>query len=391
MTIAFPSDPDRPRGLGSALNGLGAVVVGFWFFAGSNAGASLPVPVVVVSLLALVAWVVRAFIREGRVSDVSAAVMLLGGATMVDSTDALLVTPAIIAVLAVTVDRRHPLAVGGVFAVVGAAIVTTTSIANHRPLSFLLGVLGGLAIGFVIGFNRRQTRIATERERELLARDLEIDREQQRSALLADRARVARDIHDVLAHSLGGLVIQLDAVEALLENGRTDDALARVSAARTLAAEGLGEARRAVTTLRDPAAAGDETVEPLSGPDALARLLLDHESLGGQALVSGGDALDELDARHARAVAGIVREALSNARRHAPGEAVTLAFALAEEGRILRLVVSNTVPASAPAGVGGGHGLRGMRERIAELGDASVVDAGPRGDAFVVEAEVVTR
>ena len=70
--------------------------------------------------------------------------------------------------------------------------------------------------------------------------------------LLAQRQSVARDIHDVLAHSLGGLVIQLDAVEALLESGDVDAARSRVADARALAASGLGEARRAVDALRDP-------------------------------------------------------------------------------------------------------------------------------------------
>ncbi|BDZ49039.1 two-component sensor histidine kinase [Frondihabitans sucicola] len=357
----------------------------FWLFAGHVAGAHLTTPVIAISLVALVAWVVRAFTRENRLGDVSAVVMLLGGTTMVQATDALMITPAIIAVLAVTVDRRHPIAVGASFALVGAAIVTATSIAYGRPPSFLLGVLGGLAIGFVIGFNRRQTRIAAERERELLARDLEIDREQQRSSLLADRARVARDIHDVLAHSLGGLVIQLDAVEALLENGRTDDAAARVLAARQLAAEGLGEARRAVATLRDPDADPSPERDALGAPDALERLMAAHESLGGRSVVEGRSALDQLDPEHARAVAGVLRETLSNARRHAPGETVTLVFSLDRHRGILRFRVSNPVPASEAVSPGGGHGLPGMRERVAELGDASWVDAERRGAEFVIE------
>ena len=97
----------------------------------------------------------------------------------------------------------------------------------------------------LVGFSRRQVRIDRRRRRR------EAEREQQRARLLADRSRAARDIHDVLAHSLGGLVLQLDAVEALLEAGRVDEATRRAGDARALAADGLAEARRAVHALRD--------------------------------------------------------------------------------------------------------------------------------------------
>ena len=286
--------------------------------------------------------------------------------------------------------------------------MTATSPLDSRSPSFLLACLGGLALGCVVGYNRRQNRVAEVTARQLLAREVEIEREQQHSALLADRARVARDIHDVLAHSLGGLVIQLDAVEALLENGRTDEAAARVTAARSLAADGLGEARRAVATLRDlrsrpPRAAIRSTDRTPSTASSRPT-----GQLGGQVSASGLDALTALDAEHCRALAGVLREALSNARRHAPGAPVAVA-ATADAGRgTLRVTVSNPVgagvagpsaaaalplppPARCRDRAGGGQGLPGMRDRLAELGDGSRVAAGCWGDSFVVDAEVVVR
>ncbi|GAA4266375.1 sensor histidine kinase [Frondihabitans peucedani] len=408
MTPAFPDAPER-TGLGSTLNGVGAVVVGS-FLVVDRVGAAdgrLPAGVLVLGLVALAAWIVRSFLRPGRVADAAAVVMLVVGSALVTSTDALLITPAIVAIVAVAADLRHPRGVVVAFAATGFAIVTATSLLDSRSPSFLLACLGGLALGCVVGYNRRQNRVAEVTARKLLAREVEIEREQQHSALLADRARVARDIHDVLAHSLGGLVIQLDAVEALLENGRTDEAAARVTAARSLAADGLGEARRAVATLRDPALAAPAGGDPLDRPDAVDRLLETHRSLGGQVSASGLDALTALDAEHSRALAGVLREALSNARRHAPGAPVAVA-ATADAGRgTLRVTVSNPVgagagvagatagPAAAGPGAedraGGGQGLPGMRDRLAELGDGSRVAAGRRGDSFVVEAEVVVR
>src|SRR6185312_3428342 len=103
----------------------------------------------------------------------------------------------------------------------------------------------GLIVAILVGVSRRQARTGVARERALLE-------ERARTAALAERSRIARDIHDVLAHSLGGLVLQLDAVDALLESGKTAEAAGRVKAARGLAADGLDEARRAVDALRDP-------------------------------------------------------------------------------------------------------------------------------------------
>ncbi|GAA4674260.1 sensor histidine kinase [Frondihabitans cladoniiphilus] len=394
VTTTPPASP-RP-GLSPVLNLAGAVVVGYWVATEYVIGAtSSPVLLATVAGLALAGWVVRAYLRNGIVRDVAAAVMILGGAFLVVPTIALMITPVIIAVAGLTAELRHRIGVGIVAALVAAAIVVVTALLQGHDSSLLLGTMAGLALGVVVGITRRQVAAAEVRERELLTRTLEIEREQQRSALLADRASVARDIHDVLAHSLGGLVIQLDAVEALLEAGRIDDAASRVAAARTLAAEGLGEARRAVATLRDPGRhepGVEERNDVLSGADAIDRLLSAHESLGGAVVAEGTGALARPDAAHRRAVAAVLREALSNARRHAPGETVALAVSEVSPG-ILRLTVSNAL-AESPAGGASpspevaGHGLLGMRERFAELHDESTLDAGERGGRWVVTATV---
>ncbi len=253
---------------------------------------------------------------------------MLGGSLTAEPTLGLLMTPAIIAVSGAGAEPRRPVAFSAVLAVVGLAIVTASSLLSGFSGIFVLGCAAGFGLGVAVGYSRRQAIQAQERELELLERELDVEREHERSALLADRAALARDIHDVLAHSLGGLVIQLDAVEALLESGR----------------------------------------------------------------VGGGDALAALDDLHRRALAAVTREALSNARRHAPGETVTLVLDRATPG-ILRARLSNAVPVSArsvsTAGVGGGHGLLGMRERIAELRDGSTLSAGETGGRFVVDVALV--
>jgi signal transduction histidine kinase len=409
VTIQAPT-PAR-TGLAPVLNGIGAVVVAFWLIRGGTVPGGLTPTVLIVSFVAIVAWAVRAIVwpnpstipataRRAVLLDVLLVVMVLTGSLMTVPTDGLLVTPAIVAVAAATGSLHRPIAFGVILGLVGFAIVAAALLLDHLEGTSFLGYGGGFALGLVVGFSRRQGRAAEVRERELAARDLEVEREQQRSAILADRATVARDIHDVLAHSLGGLVIQLDAVEALLESGRVDDAATRVSSARALAAEGLGEARRAVAALRDPRHDQTARSDSLGDPDALDRLIGAHESLGGRVVVSGaehgavGEALAGLDARHRRVLAAVAREALSNARRHAPGETVSLSVGRdAATTGILRVRLSNAVPADAPVSPGGGHGLRGMRERVDELADRSAMTAERTGDRFAVEValEVAAR
>ncbi len=118
------------------------------------------------------------------------------------------------------------------------------------------------ALGFcavaLAGTNLRQLNLRAEQAELLLAQTQRSHEEQLRAARLEESARIARDIHDVLAHSLAGLTIQLEATDALLAQGAdTETIRARVQRAHELAREGLRETRRAVGALRgDPVIAG---------------------------------------------------------------------------------------------------------------------------------------
>ncbi|HKS98237.1 MAG TPA: histidine kinase, partial [Rugosimonospora sp.] len=117
------------------------------------------------------------------------------------------------------------------------------------PVSFLAALMGGLL--------RRQS--------EALAEEARLMREEQaRSAALAERARIAREIHDVLAHSLAALSVQLETADALLENGRAEQARRSVVVARQLAREGLAETRRAIGALRGDTLALPELLDALA-------------------------------------------------------------------------------------------------------------------------------
>jgi signal transduction histidine kinase len=130
-------------------------------------------------------------------------------------------------------------------ALVGSALVSGAKV---EVLIIFLLVCGGAAL---IGRFRAQRIRSADRERTLLEEQIAVQRERAENAALVERTRIARDLHDVLAHSLGALTLQLDAAVALAEAGRYDELETRLRRARGLAADGLAESRDAVSALRE--------------------------------------------------------------------------------------------------------------------------------------------
>jgi len=339
----------------------------------------------IVCLTAGVAWmllvVVR--IRGPRISLVWLAVMSVGGAITGPVTDGTSLVIAVIAVLVLTRDLRRPIGWG-----VGLGVITMFILLGAEfftPLAPLaeFAMQAGVVVGFLAGSSRRQFVLADIRARELVE-------EQARTDVLAARAQLAHDIHDVLAHSLGGLVIQLDAVDALLESGEFDAAAARVRDARALAAEGMGEARRAVAAL----SAGVQD-QPVAGRTVIAdieALIQVHRSLGGNARLEQRGAPIEVSALLATALRRAVQEGLTNARKHAPEAHVTVSLAWGSDGvdvAISNPLVTSARPNGSDTSTGGGHGLVGMRERFSQLPGGSMT-AGVAGERFVVTAHAAT-
>jgi signal transduction histidine kinase len=256
-----------------------------------------------------------------------------------------------------------------------------TSLASDRAESDVVGDAIVVFILVLLGLGRRQYRVKAEGTRQLLAQTQLAQAERARAAALDERARIAREMHDVLAHSLGALGVQLELAEALLAD--KDDpaaALARVRRARRLAAEGMAEARGAVAALRN-------TIPPL--PEAIADLLdsfrRDRQA-DAEFTVDGEPG--PLSSAATVSLLGTAREALTNAAKHAPGAPV--AVVLTCRATLVRLAVSNTArtrPVSPSDGVSG-YGLTGMRERLALVGGTLVAGPGPAGEGWQVVAEI---
>lgn len=271
--------------------------------------------------------------------------------------------------IAVIDFRRHgnrPIVAAGIGV---AAAYTGSAWLFDQSDSWYFTQLLWTAVLVAFGLNRRQYEVQARQTEQLLAQTRLAQSEHARAATLEERGRIARDLHDVLAHSLGALSVQLEVAEALLEErGDTAGALERVRRSRRLAVQGLTEARNAVAALRADA------VPEL--PAALAGQAEQHEKDHGTAVqltVTGHPR--KLDSAVTVALLGAAREALTNAAKHAPGQTVEMRL----DG--VRLSVRNKGVTS-----GEGFGLTGMRERLALVG--GTLTAGPDGDDWLVVAEV---
>ncbi|GAA1270389.1 hypothetical protein GCM10009579_31220 [Streptomyces javensis] len=272
------------------------------------------------------------------------------------------------------------------WAVAGCTVVAleTGVLVAGASRGFALGYPMLVALVLVASHNRRAYRIRAEQSAAMLAQSELLRAEQRRVAVLDERTRIAREIHDVLAHSLGALSIQIQAASALLtDHGDVDRAVSVLDGARRLTADGLTETRRAVHALRSDLAPLDEE---------LATMADTHRQRHGVPVrlrVEGEPS--PLPADQALPLFRTAQEALTNAAKHAPAQPVEVALAYEDEH--VTLTVDNPLgtpssPRRAPAfaTVDGGYGLTGMRERLLLLG--GTLDAGVRDGQWRVRAGV---
>jgi signal transduction histidine kinase len=214
-------------------------------------------------------------------------------------------------------------------------------------------------------FNARRATAQAQRAAESEARE----------AALEERGRIAREIHDVLGHSLSGIALQLDMADALHDSGRDEEATTAIRKARALAVDSISETRRAVHALREDTLPLQETLRKMADSDTVSFRM------------KGKPGPVAVEATHALVRAA--QEALTNAVKYAPG--ATRAMTLEYTVDTVRLTVGNgpaTTALSAEAAGGTGMGLVGMRERVALLG--GTVHAGPDADGigWTVDVEV---
>lgn len=272
---------------------------------------------------------------------------------------------------------RLPLSHAGAVAV-ASALVFDLQLARTAANAavFIAVTTGGAGFFFLMGWLVR-------REHEL-RRDLEAARDVEReAAALQERARLARELHDVLAHTLSGLAVRLEGARLLARTRNTDpDVLRVLDDAHSLARAGLSDAKRAVSTLRG---------EDLPGPELIPGLVDQHRAAGARCTLNVTGTPRPLAADARLALFRAAQEALTNIRKHAPQASAELNVQWTED--TVRLVVASTAPVPttaephAPASVDQrGYGLTGLAERAQLLGGH--FRAGPTDQGFQLEVTV---
>ena len=264
-----------------------------------------------------------------------------------------------------------------VLLVLAAAASVAPDLHAHRSVGMIAGTELGIVAFYLVARFGRSAAEAHEQTKRLLL-ELQASRNvEAEAALLRERSRLARDMHDVLAHSLSGLLLQLEGARMLsTQPGASGELPPALDRAHHLARAGLDEARRAIAALRD---------EDLPGPDRLERLAADFErdSRVRTSLEISG-AARELDSETSLTISRVAQEALTNIRKHATPDRVRVSLCYDPEGTRLTVRDHGDTPPEVNGTPGpGGYGLTGMRERAELLGGSLNADRQP--DGFRVE------
>jgi signal transduction histidine kinase len=264
----------------------------------------------------------------------------------------------------------------------GILAIDVSGLAYGSSVALLLGFPAVVLGGLLTGRNRADYRIQAEQSALLLAQREQLEAEQRRADLLDERTRLAREIHDVLAHSLGALGIQIQAARAVLTDHRdVDKAGDLLATAQQMAAEGLVETRRAIHALRTDSRPLDEELARVSDTYAQRYRVAVSYGTGGVPAPLPPDA--------SVALLRTAQEALVNAAKHAAGQGVAVRLDYGDAD--VTLTVSNDLAPGAGqdpglSTVNGGYGLTGMRERLRLLN--GTLQAGRHHDQWIVTAQL---
>ncbi|MFB7510641.1 histidine kinase [Streptomyces broussonetiae] len=321
-----------------------------------------------VLLAAVVSWAFfRTTYQHRLVSSLTLISVLLGIAVAAEATG--FTGPALVIWCGCGISALERLPLAAAVPVTSVALASFSAFNSDVWLTTAATVAGMALAGYVLRLDA-EARGSAQR---LLAQERAARAAEAESAALAERARIAREIHDVLAHSLSAQLVHLEAARLLIENGaERERILERVVAARGMARDGLAETRQALSALR-----GELT--PLE--DFLSELLSGTD--GAEVTVTGERR--PLSAEASQAVRRVAQEALTNVRKHAQGAKVQVGLDYSDHEVTLNVRDSGGLPGEL-TGSGGGYGLLGMRERAELLGGS--LEAGPGEEGFVVTLKV---
>ncbi|MET9958787.1 sensor histidine kinase [Streptomyces sp. NPDC006326] len=279
----------------------------------------------------------------------------------------------VLLLVALRVPPRVTVAVVGLSIVLSGlvdALSPPDGATSSSPAAALLFGFAGL-----LGYALRATRLARTK---LVEQETLTEEERAQRTLLEERSRIARELHDVVAHHMSVISIQAQVAPHLVENP-SEELKENLAGIRENALEALTELRRVLGVLRS-----EHPGDP-AGPHHPQPTLAELDGLVENVRSAGLDVTTEIAGIRRPLTPGveltayrIVQEALSNCLRHAPGSRVEVGIAYGP--RELHLCVANTAPTRpAPPSPGAGHGLLGMRERAGMLGGELAAGPCPGG------------
>lgn len=281
-------------------------------------------------------------------------------------------------------EYRRSLLIGGASAAavvawtgIGAAVLE--SVTSTALITTLIATVTPLLLGREVHERRRRVEELQER-----AERAEREREQQaKQAVAEERTRIARELHDVVAHQMTVMTVQAEGAKriAIGADPRLIEALETI---RLAGHSALAEMRRTVGLLR--ASDEDAATEPLPRLTDLDRLVERVRAAGLPVELDVSGTAPVLSDGAELSAYRIVQESLTNAFRHGgPGVTATVSIQYADDR--VEVAISDDGRGSSSNTSNGGHGIVGMRERIAVLG--GVFEAGPRpGGGFIVRATI---
>lgn len=284
--------------------------------------------------------------------------------------------PALLVLMVLSVATLSSIA-GGLLAAASAAAMLLAAAALHR-LDAVALYLGFVGAGWLLGYIMRSQRL-------LLAEQIEAQKMLAEHAAADERRRIAREVHDVIAHSLSITLLHLTGARRVLQQDRdVDEAIEALEQAERLGRQAMADIRRTVGLLdNSPRKSGPLAPEP--GIGDIGALVHDFERAGLDVTMSIDGATHRVSAAVGLALYRITQESLANIAKHAPDSKSTVALSISTQSA--RLEVNNRLPvAVAAAQSSEGRGVRGMRQRVELLG--GVMDVGPTPDGWSVRAEV---
>ena len=349
-----------------------------------GAQMTLQVAAYIIAVVLMTAWAAMEFapkLRSVCVPWILGAIALVSGAAAATKTGGNFLSLGFIA--AISAGSADDPAIGWIVAGLGTlgfealALIGGVSFAELIPPGVLLG-------GLLLGLTRRDHRVRAEQSAGLLAKAEQLREEQAAVATLDERTRIAREIHDVLAHSLGALALNIQAARAVLTDQHDEArAVEILDQAQRMATDGLSETRRAVHALRG---------ETLPLPEGLAELGAAHQRRhGARVTLEVTGAPRPLPPDAGLAIIRTAQEALVNTAKHAPHQPIQIGLDYAESSISLKVVNhlaenGHGDDAAGLATVNGRYGLTGLRERLLLLD--GTLSAGRAGGDWVVLAEV---